>query len=715
MATTPYSPAWYRAANLRPRLRRHTDIQRQVFRGQLWYVLQDHVSGRFHRFSPAVYFILGRFDGKRSLHELWEHARQRFGEEAPTQEEILRLLSQLHAADLLYSDVPPDLEELSHRGETIRRRQLLYRFRSPLAIRIPLLDPERFLASTMPLVRPLFSIAGLLLWLVVVGSAVLVAAEHWTDLTDNLVDRVLATENLIILWLTFPVIKCLHEFGHAYAVKRWGGEVHEMGIMFLVLTPIPYVDASSSTAFRTKWQRAFVGAAGMIVELFFASIALFLWMDMQPGVVRGILFNLMLIASVSTVVFNGNPLLRYDGYYVFADVLEIPNLAQRGQRYILYLIQRYIFGLQDAVTPVLLASERKWLAFHAVGSFCYRAVVATGIAIFIAQKYLIFGVVLAVWAYGQIVVLPILRGLKFILLEPAVRQRRARAVLSTAAFIGGVVASIFLVPVPLATMAEGVLWVPADSRINAGTDGLVERVVATPNSLVRKGDLLMLLSDAQLHKRVSVLEAKEAELGARHLEESVTDRVQAAMTQEQIGSIKEQLDEARQQEAKLQVRSSNAGRFILPDAADLPGKFVRRGDALGYVIANEQPVIRVVVPQEDADLVRSRIKDVKVRLAEDVRTVLAGHLTREVPGATSTLPSMALATVGGGTVALAPNSGVSPKALKDLFYFEVELPAGERFENYGERAYVRFGHGEEALAYQWYRRLRQMFLRRFNE
>ena len=166
-----------------------------------------------------------------------------------------------------------------------------------------------------------------------------------------MLDRVLVPENLLVMWLVFPVLKLAHEFGHAFAVKTRGGEVHEMGVMIMVLTPVPYVDASSAWAFRSKWQRIRVGAAGMMVELFIASLALFLWLSAEPGVFRGVLYNVILIAGISTVLFNANPLLRFDGYYILMDWLEIPNLRQRSTQYWAYLAERYLFGRREAEPP----------------------------------------------------------------------------------------------------------------------------------------------------------------------------------------------------------------------------------------------------------------------------------------------------------------------------------------------------------------------------
>ena len=188
----------------------------------------------------------------------------------------------------------------------------------------------------------------------------LLAAIHWHDLTADVVDRILVPHNIFLLWLVFPVLKTLHEFGHACATKAYGGEVHEMGVHVAGVHTLPYMDASAATAFRAKWQRIVVGAAGMLVELFLASLALFVWLNVEPGVVRAIAYNVMFIAGISTVLFNGNPLLRYDGYYIFADYLEIPNLRTRAQAYLYYLWERYAFGRREAESEIATRSERGW-------------------------------------------------------------------------------------------------------------------------------------------------------------------------------------------------------------------------------------------------------------------------------------------------------------------------------------------------------------------
>src|SRR2546422_9728134 len=214
------------------------------------------------------------------------------------------------------------------------RRQRMSEWLSPLSWRFHVLDPEPLLRRLLPWFRPLFAPLGLVPWLAIVVPALVLMAVHWEALTENFIDRVTTPENALALFLLFPIIKALHELGHAAAIKAYGGEVHDMGVMLLVFTPIPYVDASSATAFGSKWRRFVVGGAGMMVELVIASVALYVWLGAQPGVARSLAHYAIILAGISTVLFNGNPLLRYDGYYMLVDLLEIPNLYTRSRTWL---------------------------------------------------------------------------------------------------------------------------------------------------------------------------------------------------------------------------------------------------------------------------------------------------------------------------------------------------------------------------------------------
>ena len=700
-------------AGLRPRLKPNVQIHRQLFRDELWYVLEDHASARYHRFSPAANQIIGLMDGRGTVQEIWDLAERRMGEDVPSQDDVVRLLAQLHGADVLHSDVPPDLDELSRRQQTHRRNTVLQSIRSPLAIRFPLLDPDRFLGASLGAVRPLFSWLGFTLWFVVVATGAVLAGMYWTDLTKDITDRVLSIDNLVVLYFVFPVVKALHELGHGYATKIWRGEVHEMGIMLLVLMPIPYVDASAASAFRDKRQRMVVGASGIMVETFLAALAMFVWINIEPGIVRAIAYNVMLIAGVSTLIFNGNPLLRFDGYYIFADWLEIPNLGARSNRYLGYLIQRYLFGAREASSPAA-PGERAWLAFYAVASFGYRMFVMVAIVVFVVTKFFFIGVIIGIWAGILMFVLPLTKSAAFLISSPRLREHRPRALAVTALVLGVVGGAFFFAPTPHGTVAEGVVWVPDKAKVFAGTNGFVAHVLVAPNEWVSEGTPLIEMEDPIHLARVRVLEAQLKEFEVRYAAENVRNRVEAAITGERIKQTKERLSNAREHVSNLVIRSSTTGVFLLPKPDDLIGRFVGKGELLGYVANFERPTVRVVVTQSDIDLVRRRTQRVDVRLAERFAEVIPATVTREVPAALDRLPSVALGTFGGGVIPIDPSEEGYDIALQKVFQFELALPSTARVTQVGGRVFVRFDHGSETLAWQVYRSVRQMFLSKFN-
>lgn len=710
-----FSPSWYRVADLRPRLRSHLEIHRHHYRGELWYVLQDHSASRLQRFTPAAYHLIGLMDGKRTVQEIWDTVGAHLGDDAPTQEEVIRLLAQLHAVDGLQADVMPDTSELLKRFEKRRYGKWKQTLRSPLFVRIPLFDPERFLARFQGLVRPFFGWPGAILWLVVVGAAVSQVGIHWPELTENITDRILAPKNLVILWLTFPFLKVFHEFGHAFATKIKGGEVHEMGIMFLVFTPIPYVDASAASAYREKRERVLVGAAGMAVEVFFAALALFIWINVEPGPIRSVAYNVIFIAGVSSLLFNGNPLLRYDSYYILSDILEIPNLGSRGIKYLVsYLPQRYLFGVHDAEPPLSTPGERVWFVIYTITAFVYRMFIYAAIILFVASKFFFIGILFACWGMINMFLLPMGKGIKFIVSSPSIRRKRSRAIMVSGLALVGIVSLIALVPVPLSTRAEGIVRIPEQSFIRAGTDGFVERFVTEPGTSVIKGDPLIECSDPLLLAEIRVLAAQLREIEARYDVNVVSDRVKAEITKEEIKYVKAQLEDARERADELTIRSTASGLFIVPMAQDLPGRFVKRGELLSYVLDRSNLEVRVVVAQADVDFVRRQTYGVSVRFPENIAEPLPAVLRREVPAATDQLPGRGLSQEGGGEIAIDPRDMRGIKAFQKIFLFDIELPSYEGPYNVGGRLYVRFDHGKEPLVRRWYRGLRQLFLRRFN-
>lgn len=713
MSESLFSTYWYRVANLKPVLCDAVIISRHVYRGQPWYVLRNRLNGRNHRFNAASYALIGQMDGRQTVQEIWDSAGQLSVDASPTQDEVIRLLGRLHDVDLIQSDILPSTVELIRQFRGVQNSDWKQRVTNPFSLRFPLWDPDRFLGKWGFLTTPLFTGSVFLLWLLIVFSAMVGAGLHWPELSGRLSDQLFSPRNLLLLWLVYPLVKILHEFGHAFAVKKWGGEVHEMGIILLALTPIPYVDATASAFFPDKQQRIAVAAMGMAVELLLASLALFVWLNVEPGLISVIACNVMLIGGVSTLLFNGNPLLRYDGYYILADFVEIPNLGQRSTRYLGYLLQKYVLGFDDVRSPDTAPGEKGWFALYGPISFAYRMLILVGLILLVSSHFFVIGVLIAIWGAISLLVLPAIRTIGNFLNSPGARHKRPRIIAVAGGFLLGIVLLLFIIPMPLWTTTQGVVWLPEESVIRAGTDCEVVEVLAPVEQLVDKGAPLIRGIDPFLKAEIEVLESQVQELYATYNAQPLHERVKRKMIMAEIKLLKGDLQQAREDLKKLMVHSPSKGNFILLDAQNLPGRFICQGELLGYIVAKHRPTVRVVVRQADISLVRKRVTGVGVRLAEQSATLLQAEIKRIVPAADINLPSAVLGTSGGGNIPVDPTDPDGLRALETVFQLDISLPEQVNNPHVGGRVYVRFEHGSMPLAMQWYRGLRQLFLRKF--
>ena len=345
------SPDWYRIAYLVPQLRPGIDVSQQWVRGERWYVLTDSASGRHYRFNEMAYLLIAGCDGVATIDEIWSLCVTQAGELAPSQGEVIQIFARAFAANLFAGNLEIDAHttvgEQSRRAAKRRRAGI-----NPLAFRIPLWDPDGFLSRHIHRLAYLYERPAVWSMFLVIAAGACLLLINATDFADYALAHLGSGSMLLMLWLIFPLVKGLHEMAHAFAVKAHGGEVHEMGITLLMMTPVPYVDASASTAFRDKRERAQVAAAGIFTEAVLASLALPVWLLSEPGMAQQISFAIVFAGVLSTLLVNGNPLLRFDGYYVMCDLMETPNLATRSQMFWKALLKRRVAGLRHAL-PLL--------------------------------------------------------------------------------------------------------------------------------------------------------------------------------------------------------------------------------------------------------------------------------------------------------------------------------------------------------------------------
>ncbi len=712
MSGSLFSSSWYKVAGLKVRLRKHAIIHRHVYRDKVWYILQDHATGKFQRFSPQAYKIIGLLDGSKTLQQVWDGACQSLGDELPSQDEVISLISQLNRANVIQTDALPDIEELQRRRVQESRSKWMQQLKSPLSIRIPMLDPETFLQSSMFIARGLFSKAGAIIWLLTIIIALVLAVINWSALTENMTDRLLALENILLIVLVYPFVKVFHELGHAYAVKRWGGEVHEMGVMLLVLFPVPYVDASAASAFRNKYQRMVVGAVGIMAELMLSALAMIIWVMIEPGIVRALAFNVMLIGGFSTLLFNGNPLLRFDAYYVLSDFLEIPNLGSRGNNQFGYLCKRYLFKVAGVKPQAQSKSESFWLVGYAIAAYVYRLFVMVAISLFVASQYFFVGILLGCWSVWSSLFLPVIKMVAKPMSDPQLRPRRKRIFLVSGTILAAMVWLLGFFPVAYKTATEGVLYVPQQAYIRAEVSGFIEKVFIVDGQKVTPGQRLMRMNAPDLIAQAAVVKAQYLEAKTRY-QGSIGDRNAADILLQELNYIEQEYRRLQERIASLTVSSTVAGEFVAINREQLQGRFFQRGDLLGYIIDYATLPLAVMISEDDIDRVRWQSRSIELRVASQPNTSYPGQLIRLLPSSTKLLPSITLSTEGGGRIILDPKREQELQSYQSYFRLEIAAPR-ELKQRFDERVYVLIEHDPEPMFWRWYRATRRLFLRQFD-
>ena len=706
------SPDWYRIAHMRPRLRSGVRVSRQTVRGEGWYVLSDPVSGRHHRFNDIAYGLIGSCDGHVSIDDIWSARVTAQGDDAPAQAEAIRIFAQAFAANLFAGDIAPDamaIVRAQQKAEGLRRKSQL----NPLALRVPLWDPDAFLGRHVHRLAWLFSGgARVAVGLTIALGALLLSVN--AEAVADFARRELGTGRMLLtLWLAYPVLKGLHEMAHAFACKLHGGEVHEVGITLLMLTPVPYVDASASVAFADKRRRIDVAAAGIVVEALLASLALGLWLLVEAGALRDIAFAVVFIGALSTLLVNGNPLMRFDGYYLLCDAAELPNLALRSNRYWAYLAKRYGLRLGGAPFAGRARGERPWLIAYAPLAWCFRAALLALLALLAAQWHA--GLGLAVLALGLWVCLlkPAWGLLRWVGVSPELRGLRPRAACASLAAFAVVAGLAFGLPLPQRTHAPGVVWLPDDAMARLASDGFVEQFFVQDGQPVVAGAPIARLSNEPLQLELAQV---QAQLERQQVERAVQfdiDARRAADADDELRRLAAERERLSQRVAALTVKAGVAGRIAIDTERVRIGQYLAQGEIIAQVLPEGAPMVRALVRNEDIALVRERPGTIQVQLAHAGETRHA-TLDQAVPRASAQLPTRSLGEAAGGFIALDPSDPSGRTAREPHFQLDLKLQGGGE-AHIGARALVTFRHGEATGAELLGRFLRQSFLRHFQK
>jgi putative peptide zinc metalloprotease protein len=370
--------------------------------------------------------------------------------------------------------------------------------------------------------------------------------------------------------------------------------------------------------------------------------------------------------------------------------------------------------LRDSVSPAIAPGEAPWFVVYSLLSLTYRLGILWFIISIVTEKFFYLGLVLASWIITLQILLPIYKAFNYLFASPALSKKRHRALTVSGLVTVTLVAILGFLPIPSYTMSQGVVWQPDEVRLRAEHDGFVKALMVENNQAVTVGTPLLALHDPFLQSEARIAQARVRELEARYRASRASNHIQASIVREELQVAESELQFIQQKSSAMSVDAFKSGDLILLEADDLPGRFVRKGDLLGYIIDDEQPTIRMAVSQDHIGQLRQIVTDIKVRFASAPDQDFDARILRQAPEATNRLPSAALATTGGGPFIVTPDSTNQMETREKVFLVDLKPDFQGQQIPLGTRAYVRVNHGSEALASQWYRRLRQVFLRQFN-
>lgn len=711
-----FSDAWHRVAGLRACLRHDVSVRRQVAQGRRWYVLRTPMSHDYFRVSEEAYTFLRRLDVSITVEQAWRTTQIEDPEAILSQQEVVQLLGQLNLSNLLQTDRAGDSRSLFQRYSQRRARERRARLLSVLSLRIPLLDPDRLLQWALPIIKALVSPIGLLAYLLILAFG----AKALMDRSDELLSfgtGILAPENLLLLYLGFAITKVVHEFGHAALCKRFGGEVHSMGVMLLVFAPVPYVDASASWGFRYRAPRLLVGAAGVLAELPLAAVAAMVWAYGAPGVINTLAYNVIFAASVSTLAFNLNPLLRFDGYHMLVDLINTPNLYQRSREQLRYLAKRYLLGMRQVVSAAQNRAESWLLPIYGVISSLYALALMGVIAFFVAEEYLDLGMLLAVLLVGSATLVPTAKFFVYLLSSPQLVNQRGRALISTVVLMVLLLGILGGVPFPDRVRANGVVESVGFRQLSNESAGFLVELLVKPGSQVTAGQALLRLENPELMASIRAARLQLQQLQSQELRAKALMQADIAPLRQQREAAEAGLADLERQRVNLTVVAPITGAWSAGDLAQSRGRWFPRGALLGTIVDESNYRFVALLPQVATHVFKGGIERTEVRLAGEDGSNLTMRDVLVMPFELGALPSRALGIAGGGDIAVQASDPNGVMAAEP--FFRIHAPFHKEHSQeaslcHGRLGVMRLTLAPKPLLEQWERGLRQLLQRRFS-
>lgn len=642
-----------------------------------WYLVEDESQSKVFRIGLPQYTLLSLLNGRRTLAEATAKTSILLGPDSIDESELARLSHWIVESGLAKTKASQSQERLrrSRKREDI---QQALSFLNPISVRIKLFNPDNFVTVVERIFRPVPGWLFACLWTMVVVYGVMLFATHCHEFFNG---RLSSISNYDLLWFSgaWIVLKLAHEFSHAFVCKRLGGRVPQAGVLMLLLVPLPYVDVTSSWRFENKYWRIFTSSAGMISELFLAAIAVFIWVYSEPGPLRFHAGNIIIAATLHTLLFNANPLMRFDGYYILSDALEIPNLYTRGRGYVKRCCKKLFFGTR----PILEKSRDNWIVkAYGWSALLWQIFICLSLSVAAINLLGGIGVAMAVVAAIFWIGIPLFRLAKFLVVgNKTEKPKRVRFSFVCLLLAAGVTTFLILVPAPTTVTIPVMVDFDDLMVVRAETNGFVKTIHMQSGDEVRQGQIILQLFNPEL---VSELEQVQIELEKAELESRMIKaqgEISPLQQQEEVivalSSRKRELEILL---SKLAIQSPISGVISSRELQSLHGTYVQPGDELVQVGSNEKLKLIGLVDQGDARWLKSQsIQLARARIFGNGSRCMKCKIQKIPPRAFQNVRYAVFAASNGGPLAVVQQSSAEVQVDADALPKSKDSLTGMKF------------------------------------
>ena len=664
------------------------------------YIVADESSAQYFVCNSRCYAFLQHLDGQKTVRDVV----LALAIDHKALPELELLLTKLTELGLINKQQPAK-----------KNIPWWHKLRYPVAMKFKLFNPNQILRSLHVVGDLLFSRFFVFIFCLLLATSLILLPQQWSSLEEHWNSRFFETQNWLMFFLAYILLKAMHELGHGLAVTKQGGRVTECGILWLVFMPLPYINTSSSYLFAKRSQRVLVGFAGIWFELTLAMLAFVYWGTLAPGYFKDFIFNISFIGSFSTLIFNLNPLMKFDGYYILSDVMGVLNLNERAVRAFKNLLKTKLFKLSGHTQLLSQDAHKHTYLFYlyAILAIPYRVVIGLTIALYLSNNFFIFGLILACWVILFTICIPAFKNISRLYRQAIKEDQRYRFL----AIISGTCCLIFfLLSAEIFNFSSNyptLTIMPSIQTLKAKTQGTVKQLHVSNHQYVVNNTLILTLDNPLLIKALAISKEKLREYKAQYRNLQLRDKTMAQSWQEKTQIQDKKVAELHNKVSALAVRSTNNGEVVINNFNDLSATYLQRGDTIGHIVDHSTLTVSAIIEQAKIDTIRNNINKINIMFYTNPGEIYTASVSAIKPAVYSQLPSRFLGSSTGGKIVVDARDTTGKKTLVPFFVIELTVH-NHHLPYLPARGIVKFNSAKTSVLSYFWQRLKFIFSSKIN-